>query len=165
MKIEFENSIGREFFVPPTKHQSCLNKSLPTVLWVILGWFNKASVCITIKSEFSIFSDRWLAVKIVPVLLFYYGFDNVWGRYTPNYLASSISICLHQKESIEPCKKNWLHLCSNDGNVSWCIIWNPVFNMKCGIYARKVGCNIWDFEKTLYWYLLFAGSEVKRTSG
>ena len=39
-------------------------------------------------------------------------------------------------------------------------IWNPVFNMECGIYVEKVGWNISDFEEVLIF--LFAGGEVER---
>ena len=39
-------------------------------------------------------------LKFLPVLLLYYGADNVWGRYTPKYLTGSISACLRYKETI-----------------------------------------------------------------
>ena len=134
----------------------------PTALWVILGWF-KTSAEITIKVWvpnilrllFSVRKGIQL-LKLLPVLLLYYGVDNACGRYTPKYLAS-------MKE-----RKHW----TLEEKLSALVLkwWeNLIYNLESGfqhemwyICPESVG-NIWDLEKTLC--LMFAGNKVERTKG
>ena len=77
-------------------------------------------------------------LKLLPVLLLYYGVNNEWLSSTPKYLAGDIDVCRRRKESTKHLKKNWVHSCSSDGKIAWCTIWNPIFYMECGIYVGEM---------------------------
>ena len=113
-------------------------------------------------SEFLIF---WLLVnvrkgiqllKFLPLLLRYYCVDNAWGgEGTPPRTSQVLLVPPYiRKKALNPGRKTE---CTHARMM--------VLNMECKIYVGKVGWNIWDFEKTWRWYLLFAGSEAERTRG
>ena len=133
----------------------------PFALWVILGWF-KASAGITIKEWLS--NILWLLVSVrksIQLLKFcqYYCFNMVLIMHGGD-MAQSTSQTISKLAYVR--KK-----AQNLGRKIECtyaqMIWNLLINIKCGIYIGKVGWNICEFEKTLCWYLLFAGSKVERT--
>ena len=144
------------------------DSDLQTALWVILGWFND-NASIAVKVWLSKILWFLISVKkgiqlwnfceyycVIMVLTIHRG-----G--TPQSTSQARSVPAYiKKKALNPGKKIE---CSNDEKISWCTIWNPGFNMECGICVWKVGKNFWDLENTLCWYLMFAGSEMEKTRG
>lgn len=75
-----------------------------------------------------------------------YGVGKLWSTLTDNLMSASISkkILLPEKE-FSAFVFNWME------NL-WCLNWNPVFNIECCFYVKKVAGNIKGFQNRFCWY-------------